>query len=225
MYKFGILSLLLCLLFKTSKAEFTLLHRNEIAIFGDINPLRLNDYQSFKLSSIKGGGVGFKHYFTDHKGIRGGLFVLTEDLFIDKQTLLSKGDSVFKAFWEKNTQNMSGFVGIELQRSLFKTIVLYGFGDLGVGLTRGTAGEGTVFYIYGTDKPISDYLEGHVTFKDVKAITAQIKPGFGAKLNLKGLVIGAEASLSLRVNFPQQAGQISIDSKTFLNRIYVGFRF
>ncbi len=225
MYKFGFIAMLFCLMSVTSKAEFTLLHRNEIAIFGDINPLRINDYQSFKLSSIKGGGLGFKHFFTDHKGIRGGLFVLTEDLFVDKETLLSKGDSVFKAFWEKNTQNMSGFVGIELQRSLFKTIVLYGFGDLGVGLTRGTKGEGTVFYIYGTDKPISDYLEGQVTFKDVKAITAQIKPGFGAKLNLKGLVIGAEASLSLRFNFPQNAGQISIDSKTFLNRIYVGFRF
>jgi len=225
MYKFVCITMLFCLLYVTSRAEFTLLHRNEIAIFGDINPLRLNDYQSFKLSSIKGGGLGFKHYFTNHKGIRGGLFVLTEDLFVDKETILSKGDSVFKAFWERNTQNMSGFVGIELQRSFFKTLVFYGFADLGVGLTRGTKGDGTVFYIYGTDKPISDYLEGQVTFQDVKAITAQLKPGFGAKLNLRGLVIGAEASLSLRVNFPQHAGQISIDSKTFLNRVYVGFRF
>ena len=225
MLKHSFFSIVLLLLFQTGRGEFNLLHRNEIAIFGDVNPLRLNDYQSFKLSSVKGGGLGFKHFFTDHKGIRGGLFVLTEDLFLDKETLLSHGDSVFKAFWEKNTQNMSGFVGLELQRAFFKTIVFYGFADLGVGLTRGTKGEGTVFYIYGTDKPISDYLDGHVTFKDVKAITAQMKPGIGAKLNLRGLVIGAEASLSFRVNFPQAAGQITIDSKTFLNRVYVGIRF
>lgn len=225
MLKHSFFSIVLLLLFQTGRGEFNLLHRNEIAIFGDVNPLRLNDYQSFKLSSVKGGGLGFKHFFTDHKGIRGGLFVLTEDLFLDKETLLSHGDSVFKAFWEKNTQNMSGFVGLELQRAFFKTIVFYGFADLGVGLTRGTKGEGTVFYIYGTDKPISDYLDGHVTFKDVKAITAQMKPGVGAKLNLRGLVIGAEASLSFRVNFPQAAGQITIDSKTFLNRVYVGIRF
>lgn len=225
MFKHGLLSLLLVWLFQSAHAEFTLLHRNEVAIFGDVNPLRLNDYQSFKLSSVKGGGIGFKHFFTDHKGIRAGLFVLTEDLFLNKETLLSHGDSVFKAFWEKNTQNMSGFVGMELQRSFFKTLVFYGFADLGVGLTRGTKGEGTVFYIYGTDKPISDYLNGHVTFKDVKAITAQLKPGIGAKLNLRGLVIGAEASLSFRVNFPQSAGQVTVDSKTFLNRIYVGIRF
>jgi hypothetical protein len=225
MLKHSFFSIVLLLLFQTGRGEFNLLHRNEIAIFGDVNPLRLNDYQSFKLSSVKGGGLGFKHFFTDHKGIRGGLFVLTEDLFLDKETLLSHGDSVFKAFWEKNTQNMSGFVGLELQRAFFKTLVFYGFADLGVGLTRGTKGEGTVFYIYGTDKPISDYLDGHVTFKDVKAITAQMKPGVGAKLNLRGLVIGAEASLSFRVNFPQAAGQITIDSKTFLNRVYVGIRF
>lgn len=225
MLKHSFFSIVLLLLFQTGRGEFNLLHRNEIAIFGDVNPLRLNDYQSFKLSSVKGGGLGFKHFFTDHKGIRGGLFVLTEDLFLDKETLLSHGDSVFKAFWEKNTQNMSGFVGLELQRAFFKTLVFYGFADLGVGLTRGTKGEGTVFYIYGADKPISDYLDGHVTFKDVKAITAQMKPGVGAKLNLRGLVIGAEASLSFRVNFPQAAGQITIDSKTFLNRVYVGIRF
>lgn len=225
MLKHSFLSIVLLLLFHTMQAEFNLLHRNEVIIFGDINPLRLNDYQSFKLSSVKGGGLGFKHFFTEHKGIRTGLFVLTEDLFLDKETLLSHGDSVFKAFWEKNTQNMSGFVGLELQRAFFKTLVFYGFADLGVGLTRGTKGEGTVFYIYGTDKPISDYLDGHVTFKDVKAITAQMKPGIGAKLNLRGLVIGAEASLSFRVNFPQAAGQITIDSKTFLNRVYVGIRF
>lgn len=225
MYKYLIVCCVALLSSKTGQAQFTLLHRNEINIFGDINPLSINQAQSFKLSSIKGGGLGFKHFFTDHKGIRAGLFVLTEDLFVDKETLLSKGDSVFKAFWEKNTQNMSGYVGIELQRSFFKTLVFYGFGDLGVGLTRGTKGEGTVFYIYGTDKPISDYLDGHVTFQDVKAITTQVKPGFGAKLNMRGLVIGAEASISFRVNFPQSAGQIYIDSKTFLNRVYVGFRF
>ncbi len=201
-----------------------LLDRNEFLCFVDLKATSIGKNIEIKQSMSVGSGLLYKHFFTAHKGLRlGGLFQW-DDLNKNFPILYSKGDSVFRDFANKSVTNYSGFAGIELQRSFFKTLYFYGFADLAFGMTSGTELKGTEFVIYGVDTVKIGHVNQTVSIRNIRDYTTQLKPGLGAKLYLKNIVVGGEISLATKLNIEKGTGKLALEFQNSLNRIYFGFR-